>query len=395
MSALLPLRYRVRSYHWGSRTFLGKLRGASVPTPQPEAELWIGVHPGGESEVLRAGEWTLLTRALVEELADEVHRVAPFLLKVLAIDEPLSLQVHPDATQASEGYARERAAQVPEAARSYRDRGAKSELLVALEPVWALRGLRHPEDIGSEVQRHGLQTLLDATTGGAGEAPVRERLRSLMEALLTLEEGRKHRLLEEVARALDRAHDAGRDAPLFWVRRLAQLYPGDPAVVAPLFMTLVRLEPGQALAQPPGALHCYLEGAGVEVMSSSDNVVRAGLTSKAVDAAELLRIADFEPGRPEVLEAVELAPGTAEFPCPTTEFRLVRLRVSGSSQATWKPEAALALGLCTQGEGRLTAVSTGEALKLWSGCAFAALEAGGPLLLEGDAELFCATGRAG
>ena len=64
----------------------------------------------------------------------------PFLVKVLAADEPLSLQAHPSAQQAVEGFGREERQGIPVSSpvRNYRDRSHK--LLVARGQFKALAG---------------------------------------------------------------------------------------------------------------------------------------------------------------------------------------------------------------------------------------------------------------
>ena len=102
---------RIRPYGWGSRTAIAELTGAPSPAPHPQAELWMGAHPGDSSVLLEAaGE-----RSLLDAIADKPvvmlgERVEarfgprlPFLFKVLAAAEPLSLQAHPSAAQAARG----------------------------------------------------------------------------------------------------------------------------------------------------------------------------------------------------------------------------------------------------------------------------------------------------
>ena len=142
----------MRTYAWGSRTAIADFTGAPSPTAHPEAELWFGAHPGdpawlqtddGEQsllEALRADPEGELGPAVRGRFGDTL----PFLLKVLAADEPLSLQAHPSTEQAIEGYAREERMGIPVSAptRNYRDRSHKPEILVALSQFEALAGFR-------------------------------------------------------------------------------------------------------------------------------------------------------------------------------------------------------------------------------------------------------------
>jgi mannose-6-phosphate isomerase len=126
-----------------------------------------------------------------------------------------------------------------------------------------------------------------------------------------------------LARAADEARRRGAGDPAWaWVGRLLDHYPGDAGVLAPLYLNLVQLRPGDALYLPAGELHAYLEGTALEIMANSDNVLRGGLTPKHVDAPELLDTLVFEPRTPEVLKAVEVAPGERVYRTPAREFEL-------------------------------------------------------------------------
>src|SRR5919201_1966520 len=149
------LHNAVRPYAWGSRTAIAELLGRPVPAPHPEAELWMGAHPGDPSKVMGPDGTQQSLLELVE--GDPEHQLCshcvrswgsrlPFLLKVLAADEALSLQAHPSAEQARQGYEQEEAAGVPRDApnRNYPDPTAKPELVCALTTFHAMAGFRDP-----------------------------------------------------------------------------------------------------------------------------------------------------------------------------------------------------------------------------------------------------------
>ncbi|HVR30228.1 MAG TPA: mannose-6-phosphate isomerase, class I [Thermoanaerobaculia bacterium] len=407
---LLPLRGSIKTYAWGSRTVLAGLTGRTAPAHEPEAELWIGAHERGASEIVSNGAWVSLRETIARDPvgllgASEVGRFGselPFLLKLLAIERPLSLQVHPDRTEAAAGYERERAAGIAPEDGSYRDARHKPELIVALEPVWALQGVLEPDAIRGRfaeagVVSFGRETERLARQGAAG-------LRGFLGTLLGLAGEKRSRVLAEARFAGERArrkaattrsaatpNEDSRDDPLFWLGRLLELHPEDPAALAPLFLHLVHLAPEQGLFQAPGVLHCYLEGAGVEVMASSDNVVRAGLTAKPIDLAEILAVADTTPVEPVTIRPREVSPGVARYPAAAEEFQLLRLEATSlRAMALVAPEALL-LGICTRGEGHIAAPSRGEALALTSGRAFAVRPGAGTLRLDGDLRVYAAT----
>jgi mannose-6-phosphate isomerase len=362
----------VQPYAWGSRTAIAALQGAAVPSPGPEAELWMGAHPGAPSRVVRGGERLslaeLVARAPEVELGARAARdhegQLPFLLKVLAADQPLSLQAHPDAAQAREGFAREEAAGVPRGAphRNYKDPWPKPELLCALEPFEALCGFRPAAEA---------RAVLDALDTPALE-PVRARLsagggKALREAFTfvsTLPATARAPLIEATVAAAARARPGPFADAFAWTPRLAALYPGDPGVVVALLLRLVRLQPGQALYLPAGNMHAYLRGVGIEIMASSDNVLRGGLTPKHVDVPELLRVLHFQEEPIPVVQPRPGWPGEEVYPTPARHFELSRIALSGAPfRATVGGPEIL---LCTEGEVAATAAD-GERLALGKG----------------------------
>ena len=333
----LRLRAAVQHYHWGSHSLISDLRG-QPPSRQPEAEYWFGDHLRGDTLVEIPGESggpTSLRTAIAEDptwwLGDQREEL-PFLLKLLAADRPLSIQVHPSRQQAEDGFAREEeagiAADAPE--RSYRDRSDKPEILRALSPFVALYGFR-PRTVIREAL---------ALLGLAAELPG-DTVREMITHLALLDQQQRRRLAERAADAASR-HTNHPDWSLacHWVGELAKLYPEDPWVLAPILLQLVELAPGEALFTEAGVPHAYLHGLGVELMNSSDNVLRAGLTSKKVDAAELIRVFDSRAVQPDKLRpepvtkapnGTDRCPGLGRYRTPTGQFELLQFECDGES----------------------------------------------------------------
>jgi mannose-6-phosphate isomerase len=318
-------------YAWGSRTFIPALLGEE-PTDEPQAELWLGAHTSAPStlagrpltEVIAEDPAGVVGPAVVEEFGEGL----PFLLKVLAADQPLSLQAHPTRAQAEEGHAREEAAGIaPDAAdRLYKDTWPKPEMLCALQDSEALCGFRDPDATHALFVRLGVAEALAlvAPLVDSSIAP-EERLSDVFAHLLRLT-GPELAVVGRVAAAAAQVGDEG-DLGLFarTARELAEHHPDDPGVLAALLMNRVPLAPQQAVFLPAGNLHAYLHGGGVEIMANSDNVMRGGLTAKHVDVDELLAVLDFTPGFPGYVEPVEEAPGCWRYPTPAPEFALWRL----------------------------------------------------------------------
>jgi len=338
----------IQPYAWGSHQALARLRGLDR-SEKPEAELWMGAHPLAPSKTPRGPLDQLIARDAAHELGslvvDTFGPKLPFLLKLLAAEQPLSLQAHPSLEQARAGFARDEAAKLPLAdpKRSYKDANHKPELMCALTPFQALCGFREVKAVVELITSFG-KTSLDALF-----APLREgRLEACFKELMTARESwpaeKQRAAVSELAAAAAR-HGAAFPTEARWTRRIAELYPQDLAVAATLLLNNLTLAPYEAIYLPAGNLHAYLGGFGVEVMAASDNVLRGGLTPKHVDVAELLKVLRFDAGPVEVLKPTGMVEQFYEAPAP--EFRLSRIAVNGPyTPSRMGPE----LLLCTGGE---------------------------------------------
>ncbi len=376
MTALYPLDNPVRTYAWGSRTVLAELRGGPVPSSEPEAELWVGAHPTAPSRIAGTGE-SLLDR-IAKEPAQTLgpYERLPFLLKVLAVDAPLSLQVHPDAEQARRGFAREEAEGRPATDRSYHDDQPKPELICAITEFEALAGFRDPARSAALLRALGIERL-----GKVVDDLEEGDLKAAVQTLLDWPRADREPLIGEIARHGDEGSEHRHAADL------ARRYPGDMGVVFALLLNLITLEPGQALFVPPRMPHAYLHGTGVEIMAGSDNVLRGGLTPKHVDIPELLAVTDFTAGGP----AVRLPRTDGAYDAPTESFRLSRHAIKDGQELVVDDPGPGAV-LCLDGE--ITVTRGGAQEKLSKGHAVFVPYEGGPVTLRGDGLVFrAAPGR--
>jgi mannose-6-phosphate isomerase len=384
----------IRPYPWGSRTALPALLGTE-PDGSPQAELWMGAHPGAPSRVERDGRLQALDRVIEKdpegELGDAVVRRfgprLPFLVKLLAADAPLSLQVHPDPDRAAAGYARENAEGIPLDAphRTYRDPQHKPEMIVALTPFEGLCGFRPPHESAGLLAALGLEWL-DPYVRTLRSEPEEPALREVFSAFLALSPGR----LAEFGGAL--ASAAARSGPLreelAVYDGLARACPGDAGVPAALLVRHVRLAPGEALYLGAGIPHAYLRGLGVEIMAASDNVLRCGLTTKHVDVPELLRVVRFTTLPTPLVRPVRAGDGEEVYPAPVDDFRLSRLVRGAGDGARVLPGSRPQILLCTEGTLRLTA--HGNEVELTAGGS-AYAPAGEDVTVSGAGTLFRAT----
>ncbi|CAM5709355.1 mannose-6-phosphate isomerase, class I [Streptomyces griseomycini] len=313
----------IRPYAWGSITAIPRLLGTE-PTGEPQAEMWMGAHPGAPSRTPRGTLAEVIDADPEKELgAASVAKFGPrlpFLLKLLAAGAPLSLQVHPDLDQAREGHADEERRGIPLDAphRNYKDANHKPELVCALTEFDGLCGFRDPLRAAELLDGLGVDSLkpyVDLLHAHPAEAALRE----VLTAILGADPDEMAHTVTEAAAACDRL--GGAYAPY---ADIAHHHPGDPGVIAAMLLNHVRLQPGEALFLGAGVPHAYLNGLGVEIMANSDNVLRCGLTPKHVDVPELLRVVRFEAGDPGVLRPEAGPDGEELYETPIDEFRLSR-----------------------------------------------------------------------
>lgn len=368
------LENRVQPYAWGSLTAIPSLLGRP-PTGSPQAELWLGAHPSAPStlgngvtldSLLATSPGTLLGPKVLARFGPRL----PFLLKVLAAAQPLSLQAHPTLAQAKAGHAKEEAADVPRSAphRNYKDDNHKPEIICALTDFHALCGFRRVADSVRLFKGLGLDTSVLEQHG----------LRGYFEHVMTLPPSARGALVDQLVDA-SRSPVPGFEAECLLAQRLSTAYPRDIGIVGALLLNLVTLKPGEALYLDAGNLHAYLEGTGIELMANSDNVLRGGLTPKHVDVPELLSVLDFRDGPPHVLRPE--GEGEATYPTPAPDFRLSRLALDG--ERTLPPGLPQIL-LVTEGSFEAQGQSFGRGRSVFIG-------ADETVTLRGQATIFRAT----
>ncbi|MDO4612501.1 MAG: mannose-6-phosphate isomerase, class I [Actinomycetaceae bacterium] len=380
-------------YPWGSTTLLPRFLGLDDQA-KPWAELWFGAHPlgptffpDGSSILTRMG--AAPDRVLGKEVVATFGTRLPYLLKLISPDRPLSLQVHPSKREAEEGYAREVAAGVDLASprRQFRDANHKPELVYALTPFEALSGFRAPRRAGEILSQlasplgRELAKLIERYPGHRGLEHVTRRL---LDPSLRPDPGDVEATVAAAAERL-RAGVSPSVRADRTVLALARSYPGDPAAILALVLNPVTLRPGQTLFTPAGSPHCYLHGLGVEIMADSDNVLRAGLTTKYVDAQAALAHMTFVGAPPVRIAPEEIRPHTKVFYAPVDDFELTLTTVNRRGDSLAVPGRGPRLILVIDGEvkaesgGRTCALARGEA-------AFVEAE-DGPLRVSGRGRL--------
>ena len=286
-----PLHAQLKHYDWGIPGALSRALGCE-PSGFPEAEIWWGNHLLAECEIS--------TPNGVEDLPTWLENTGtefPLLVKLLAADRPLSIQVHPSKTQAESGFAHEEAAGIPLDApeRTYKDRSAKPELIIALsEEFVGLAGFADEATVNGRLARwlsagapQGLAEMFGPAAGDPREASrlITEEMADQSKVVLELEQW--------FASVKSSPLESTTVAEVQLLQQVSAAHPGDPGILFVLLMHHVYLTRGEALFVPSGEIHAYVEGLGLEVMLPSDNVIRAGLTSKHTDAQAFMELSDF------------------------------------------------------------------------------------------------------
>ena len=396
MNKISILKNTVQEYAWGSRTFIPELTGKSSPADKPLAELWMGDHPKGPSKVYSDGRWISLgelirkdpSDILGKSVAEKFSKRLPFLFKVLAAARPLSIQAHPDADQARQGFAREEGGKIPLDAldRNYKDQNHKPELICALSPFLALKGFRKIEEIILLMEKVIISELKKELAVLQRE-PDSKGLYKFFKALLMMDHKRQDNAVSEMVAGIKKSPDI---IPEFeWVIRLNKEYPGDIGALFPIILNMVQLMPGEAMFIPAGELHSYLKGMGIELMANSDNVLRGGLTPKHVDISELLKILNFTCGRADILRPKKKNNNESIYAPAAEEFQLSVISVQDGSSFDSPLKRSVEIMLCIKGDANIT--GDGNVLPLRKGTSFIIPSSINHYRIEGEAIFFKAT----
>lgn len=392
LAEIIELRGTPQHYDWGGTQYLPSVFGFENGANQPFAEMWFGAHPKSPS-IARIASTEVPLDQLFEQRASEImgidaskqwHGRLPFLLKVLDVQQMLSIQVHPTKKQAEDGFARENALGVPLSAgrRNYKDDNHKPEVHIALSDFWMLHGFRPIEEIISLVRESALfrqlaaefvSKLSELESGKLNEASF---LKELYSRVMIMPQQEVDAMLEPVIAPLLPRYRAGelhRQSPDFWAARAAtQFVPTtgmyDRGIFSIYLLNLVALKPGQGTFQDAGVLHAYLEGQNVELMANSDNVLRGGLTPKHIDIPELLKTVRFQTGAPDILHGKEIGANQLYYPTPAPDFELSVIQLQPGEKAAHRTEEGMAIYLVLSGQ--ISAKQTRDEIHFAAGQAF-------------------------
>ena len=303
----------LKNYDWGDIIALPDFSGQPRDA-KPWAELWFGTHPDGQATV-QTGNGNSRLSEIVGELS--------FLVKLIAVAKPLSIQTHPTIAQAQAGFARENNLGIDRAAfnRVYRDTNSKPELLCALSDFEMLCGFAPIE-----------QSLALAETNGWLELARHLKLTGLANTVRWALEEKNHKTPTNLPH---------------YLRVIGELYANTGGVYVALLMNHITLKPGQAMFLEPGNVHSYLSGLAVEVMSSSDNVMRAAFTTKHVDLQEFFATAKIDSHLPTQVTQRDSSTNSVDYEIRNAPFSVQK--ITADSAMTIQADHEVELCLCVQG----------------------------------------------
>jgi len=337
LQSVFKIKGVVQHYSWGGYEYIPQLLGIDNKEHKPFAEYWLGAHPNHPSiaenghqelsEFIQTNPSAILGEGVAQKFSS-----LPFLFKILDVRQMLSIQVHPSKASAVVEYANENAKGIPLTAahRNYKDENHKPELMVALSDFWLLHGFKKAEELRRKLQAiPEFQFLLEVFDNGG--------YKGLYEAVMTLEQQKVNAILKPIVEKivpLYNNNELRKDSEDFWAARAALSFCKnenyDRGIFSIYFFNLVHLKKGEGIFQPQGLPHAYLEGQNVEVMANSDNVLRAGLTDKHIDVAELMKHVAFEATIPNVLHP---ASGSHNiFLSPAEEFELHQYQIENGKE---------------------------------------------------------------
>ncbi|MDD2229011.1 MAG: mannose-6-phosphate isomerase, class I [Candidatus Cloacimonetes bacterium] len=341
-----------QTYSWGDDSFIQSLCSLEDMEGTPVAEMWLGAHPKAPSLVDCARQQIALDSyisqnpaSILGKAAETYNDTLPFLLKVLAAKKPLSIQVHPDKSAAEAGFALENSLGIAldDPKRCFKDANHKPELLCALTNFTALCGFRAFADIVSNIQAFHLEHIWKEFQAFS-LSPNSATLKAFFQGIMTSDESKLHDAIDKIIHF--KPHTDNSLAELQSVcLNLIDNYRYDAGVIAPLLLNLIELKAFDAIYIEAGILHAYLNGAGLELMANSDNVIRGGLSPKFIDIDKLLALSSFQPHQVNWVSPIKQDNYKNSYKTPAKEFSLSIIELEGYYQlySDNKPQIILCL----------------------------------------------------
>lgn len=383
--AFYRLKNQIQTYDWGTTDAFTTLFGWQNANNEKRAELWMGAHPKAPSIIhferneVTLTEWIKTADAQLLGKKLDKSRTLPFLFKVLSANQALSIQVHPNKAQANEGFTAEEAKGIAADAfnRNYKDPNHKPELICALTPFVAMCGFRPAEEILSLLESLDVDFLEEAVDDLRSEllidlAHFYAKLKKTYLDLMRENEAETNEVVQACIKIiggkptnmdLEAYKKQSVLSPYLECLLLNESYPGDLSILSPLLMNLYHLDVGKALFLDAGIPHAYLRGTGLEIMASSDNVLRGGLTPKYIDKSELNKVMTAGPHHIALTPPKIVNQNIYHYPVPVNDFQLSVVHQEADEPSTSFSNDELAIILCVAGEIHIDNGNTSGSLK--------------------------------
>ena len=318
-----------KNHDWGSPSLIPSFLGKDEDG-LPWAEQWFGAHQLGPGLLdsgtdLRSAIDSDPTAFLGPSTQYMFGDQLPYLVKLIAPARALSLQVHPGRSLAVQGFEQDNAAGIPIGATSrvFQDTTHKPEMIYALTDFVALVGFCVRRQARARLE--GLDCHLASRLSRRLRLAAGRGVKPVVSWILDSEDGPTPTQVRDFAAACsERLRDGSSPEPEIdsIIARLQVDFPGEPGIVMCFLMNYLHLLPGTAAFVPTGTVHSYQSGLGLEVMANSDNVIRAGLTSKHIDPQLFLDSANFDGIPPTRIAPEHPIPGIDLFRSPVEDFEL-------------------------------------------------------------------------
>jgi mannose-6-phosphate isomerase len=323
-----------RHYDWGGTQYIPQLMQLKNDQNKPFAEYWMGAHASAPAIIDTDQFGSIALDQLLQK--DKSLGNLPYLYKILDVASMLSIQVHPNKSDAAIGFEKEEKAGISLTAsnRNYKDKNHKPEVMVALSDFWLLHGFLAPALMQKRLNEF-------QPFKGLVNAFANDDYKNLYQHFMQLETADSDAilipLLEEAVASVkngsvDKMH------PHWWANKYYQgVVPSahvDKGIFSIYILNIVFIPKNHGIFQGAGLLHAYLEGQNIELMANSDNVLRGGLTPKHVDMNELMQHVLFKPTYPAVMEGAPINPTEVNYPCPVSDFGLSKLAIKAGESYT-------------------------------------------------------------
>ncbi|MDG6894862.1 mannose-6-phosphate isomerase, class I [Volucribacter amazonae] len=328
MTSIYKLTGTIQHYVWGGNQYIPNLLNINASNPH-YAELWLGAHSSSPALIEQDQHTIPLNQflqqnptALGQQSKKKFGNRLPYLLKILDVKQPLSIQLHPTKQQAELGFARENQQNIPltDSKRTYKDDNHKPEMMIALSDFWLLHGFKPKSQIIESLKTRPSLTAL-------AQQLAQQNLADFYAHIMQADHQQLAQWLQPILE-----QNQGKTLPLtdpdYWVCYTAdsmQLAPQklDAGLMCFYLFNLVHLKTGEGIYQAAGIPHAYLRGQNIELMAESDNVIRGGLTPKHIDIAELLKVIDYQEITPTIISPAPQAVYT--YPTPAKDFALTQI----------------------------------------------------------------------